>query len=140
MRASRGGTLLALIASCVLIGSTSAPPSAPSPTGAEVGFWAHLDAASFTPEVFDALASAGGAVYLRLDYMTAFGPPGSGVSSALAVDVIREANQRGIPVNAWVVASIEGGIFGTRTTPHSCARRSKRCRCGLPSAASRSAR
>src|SRR5256885_566104 len=106
MRAQRKGMVAAIAASCILFGA-----SVPPVPGAEVGFWAHLDATSFTPEVWDALESAGGALYLELDYMTAFGPPGSGISSALAVDVVREANARGIPVKGWLIVPLANGTF-----------------------------
>jgi len=102
-------TLLWIAATCCGLGASV--PAVAAASGAEVGFWSHLDAASLTDEVLDVLASAHGALYLQLDYLSTFGPPGSGISSPLAVDVIQRANQRGVPVHAWLIAPAQADTF-----------------------------
>jgi hypothetical protein len=79
---------------------------APAPT--EVGFWAQQNAALSNPEILDVLRETGAAIYLLLEYKTDYGP---GATRTFARDVTREANRRGIPVNAWITVPAQNGIF-----------------------------
>ena len=82
------------------------------PTQTEVGFWAQQNASASNPAVLDVLQDTGGSLYLLINYLADYGPPGGPPpTSSFARDVTLEANRRGIPVNAWIILPVEDGTF-----------------------------
>lgn len=87
-------------------------PGYPIPPPTEVGFWAQQNASATDPAVLDVLEDTGGSLYLLINYLADYGPPGGAPpTSTFARDVTREANRRGIPVNAWIILPVEHGTF-----------------------------
>jgi hypothetical protein len=123
--------LIAILAGCLIAASAPAAlagaPAAARTSGAQVGFWASQnfqpcaagdpaycprDTSVYTPEVWDALASAHGALYINMLYTSDFGPTPAGVSPRTdGLELIRHANRVGIPVSAWITAPLAGGTF-----------------------------
>jgi hypothetical protein len=121
----------AVLASCLIAASApaafAAAPAAARTSGAQVGFWASQnfqpcaagdpaycprDTSVYTPEVWDALASTHGALYINMVYTSDFGPTPAGVSPRTdGLDLIRQANRLGIPVSAWITAPVASGTF-----------------------------
>jgi hypothetical protein len=121
---------VAALAGCLLAASApSALATAPAvaPSGARVGFWASQNfvpcaagdpaycprnTSVYTPAVWDALASAQGALFINMVYTSDFGPTPAGITRRTdGLDLIRQANSRGIPVSAWITAPLAAGTF-----------------------------
>src|SRR6266542_1913260 len=118
----------AILALAICVGLATSPAIPARQRGARVGFWASQtlqpcasstdpaycprDLSSYTPEVWDALASAHGSLFLNLVYGSDFGPTPAGKTQRTdGLALVREANRRGITVNAWVTAPFDGGTF-----------------------------
>jgi hypothetical protein len=70
------------------------------------------DLSAYTPEVWEALAEGGGGFYLELVYGSDFGPALPGVNQRTdGLALVQEANTRGIPVKAWLIAPVAHGTF-----------------------------
>jgi hypothetical protein len=98
--------------------ATSGPPSVGWWAGQNVGLCGAdplscpRDNSNYTPQAWDALAAGNGFLNFDLVYHSDFGPAMAGVSQRTdALPIIREANRRGIPVNAWITVPLAKGTF-----------------------------
>jgi hypothetical protein len=130
MRTLKGrfaASMVAVLAMAALTDAAAPATSAPAePAPPRVGWWAGQnvglcgqdplscprDTSIYTPAVWDALVAGNGFLGFDLVYHSDFGPVQSGVGRRTdAIPVIREANRRGVPINAWLTVPLSKGTF-----------------------------
>ncbi len=128
----------ALLAVALVVPSAFVATSSPTPASAEqqppprVGWWAGQvlagscaspdpttcprDNSAYTDEVWDVLAEGDGFLNFNLVYGSDFGPSMPGVNRRTdAIPVIREANARGVEINAWITAPLSKDVFANES-------------------------
>ena len=106
---------------------TAPPTRAVAPSGPQVGFAAGnavtgcfaqdptfcpRDTKNYTPEVWQVLQESHAALYMDIEYRADFGPPPAGSPQrADVIPLIETANQRGVPIVAWLTLPVSEGTF-----------------------------
>ncbi|BBH18058.1 hypothetical protein Back2_23450 [Nocardioides baekrokdamisoli] len=122
--------LAAFVSSLTAIAATSlpaAPAHADAFTPPRVGWWGGQavslcgaadptscprDTSAYTPAVWDAMVAGHGFLDYDVEYHSDFGPAMAGVNQRTdAIPVVREANARNVPINAWITVPLAYGTF-----------------------------